>query len=54
MKRLSDAFIHLSGDDIIGILAFAIWKSRSRFLSLNQETSENDEAETDTSGASHA
>ena len=54
MKRLSDAFIHLAGDDTVGILAFAIWKGRSGLLSHIQAASDNEEAEADTSGASHA
>ena len=54
MKRLSDVFKHLTGDDTIGILAFAIWRGRSGLLSHIQATSDDEEAEGDTSGASHA
>ncbi len=53
MKRLSDAFKHLAGDETIGILAFAIWRGRSGLLSHTQAALDNEKAEVDTSGASH-
>ena len=52
-KRLSNVFKHLAGDETIGILAFAIWRGRSQLLSHIQAASDNEEAEADTSGASH-
>jgi len=53
MKRLSKMFKYLAGDEPVGILGFGILRGRSRLLSHIQAVSDNEEAEADTSGASH-